>query len=685
MTALNSPSDGRRASAATAAIVLFGGLLGILLSLLIGEPARRLLFDGWQQVSPRPIATDRVAVVLVDPDSLASVGPWPWPRYYLARLTEEIARQQPRAIGFDMIFPEADALNPAQFVALYPELPEAGRSALGALPTMDSTFAKPIAASPVVLGRLGIDGNGSDPAQLMVDPEVTGPAPPRSLRYPQVLTSIAELDDVALGHGMLNGPPDDDGIVRSIPLTVTAGKRVLPGFAADLARIAAGAPTLHWQGDHLRLGDRLIPADRQARMALRFGEFPNAATHSAALVVAGEAPRNAFTGKVVVIGLGAEGSADVVSTPVVTEGYGAFVQAQAVDAILNGAWLSRPAWVVAAEWASGALLVLLVMMAGLHRRRWFAMAATMVVALPLVSWLTFDRGQMLFDPIRPSAMAIGAALALQSLLFVRARAERSRLAAALVEQRVTSARQEGEMEAARTIQLGMVPSAAKLAALDARLDVSGLLSPARSVGGDFYDAVALDGDRVLLVIGDVAGKGIPAALYMALSKGLAKSFLSREGVGLEAAARALNRELLRDADDAMGVTMLMGILNCTNGELAMINAGHENPIVREPGEAARSIALRGGPPLCVCDFRYEQETIILAPGTMVALITDGVTEAQDAGGNLFGSARAVDAVSASSGAGAQDAVHALVKAVRAFEGGAEPSDDLTIMAVGYRV
>lgn len=684
MTALNSPSDKRRPSAVTAAITLLGGTLGALLSLLIGEPARRELFDSWQQVAPRPIATDRVAVVLVDPDSLANVGPWPWPRYYLARLTEEIAQQKPRAIGFDMIFPEADALNPDQFAALYPELPEAGRTALGSLPTMDSTFATTISASPVVLGRLGVDGNGSDPAQLMIDPEVAGRPPPRSLRYPQVLTSIAELDDVALGHGMLNGPPDDDGIVRSIPLTVTAGKRQLPGFAAELARIAAGAPALRWQGDHLRLGNRSIPADGQARMALRFGEFPNSATHSAARILAGETPPNAFTGKVVVIGLGAEGSADVVSTPVVTEGYGAFVQAQGVDAILKGAWLSRPAWVVAAEWASGALLVLMVLMAGLYRRRWFAVAAASVVALPLVSWLAFDRGQMLFDPIRPSAMAIGAALALQSLLFVRARAERTRLAAALVEQRVASARQEGEMEAARTIQLGMVPSAAKLAALDPRLDVSGLLSPARSVGGDFYDAVVLDRDRVLLVIGDVAGKGVPAALYMALSKGLAKSFLSREGVSLEAAARALNRELLRDADDAMGVTMLIGILDCSNGALAMINAGHENPIIRKPGEAARSIALRGGPPLCVCDFPYEEETVVLTPGTMVALITDGVTEAQDASGNLFGSDRAVAAASASSGAGAQAAVDALVKAVRAFEGGAEPSDDLTIMTVGYR-
>ncbi|QIK95751.1 CHASE2 domain-containing protein [Sphingomonas sp. HDW15A] len=157
-----------------AAVVLFGAVVGAMISLLAGQTIQRILFDSWQRSAPREISTDRVAVVLIDPASLATVGGWPWPRYYLARLTEQIARQKPKAIGFDMIFPENDRLNPEHFASLYPELPSSRREEIGELPTMDSMFAQTLGAAPTVLGRLGIKGDGSDPNVLLADPLVEG-------------------------------------------------------------------------------------------------------------------------------------------------------------------------------------------------------------------------------------------------------------------------------------------------------------------------------------------------------------------------------------------------------------------------------------------------------------------------------------------------------------------------------
>ena len=226
-----SVSEARPARLRSAAIVLVGGMAGALISLLMGQPLQRMLFDGWQRSTPRTIAADRVAVVLIDPLSLSTVGAWPWPRYYMARLTEKIAAQKPKAIAYDMIFPESDRLNPEHFAALYPELPENERKDIGELPSMDSMFAQTLGSSPSVLGRLGIiEGDGSDPKDLMADPLVEGRPPPATPRYKQVLTSIAELDDIALGHAMLNGEPDSDGIVRAVPLTVMAGTVRLPIF-----------------------------------------------------------------------------------------------------------------------------------------------------------------------------------------------------------------------------------------------------------------------------------------------------------------------------------------------------------------------------------------------------------------------------------------------------------------------
>jgi serine phosphatase RsbU (regulator of sigma subunit) len=382
---------------------------------------------------------------------------------------------------------------------------------------------------------------------------------------------------------------------------------------------------------------------------------------------------------VVLIGLAAEGSADLVATPLATEGYGVYVQAQAVDAILKGGWLQRPPWAAAAEWLAGAVLTLLVVLAALTRRWWLLGAAVAAAALPIASWVAFDRSNLLFDPIRPLTIFAGAALALLALLFVRARAERERLAAALVEQRIATARQEGELQAARSIQLGMVPGPDRLSKLDPRVEISGQLDPARSVGGDFYDASKFDDDRLLLVIGDVTGKGIPAALYMALSKGLAKSVLTRKDGQLGDAVSALNRELLRDADESMGVTMLIAILDCASGEVVMVNAGHENPIIRRADGEAHSIAMTGGPPFCVCDFPYQEERTRLEPGDTLILITDGVTEAENANGKFFGVTGAIAAAEETAGENAENTARSLSVRVRLFEGETEPSDDLTVL------
>ncbi|MET0251870.1 MAG: CHASE2 domain-containing protein [Novosphingobium sp.] len=685
--ASSSRSDAR-VRAGLVAAVLAGAILGAVVSLVAGSAARQALFDAWQRAAPRTIAADKVAVVLIDPLSLEHVGAWPWPRYYMARLVEEIAARQPAAIGFDMSFPEADRFNPDNFATLYAEMDAATIAGLTRLPTMDSVFATVLGRAPgVVLPWLGISEGGADPAQLLAEPIVRGKPPPGTPAFPRVLASIPELDDVAAGHGVFNGPPDADGTVRRVPLTVLVGDRPLPGLAVELARIALGVPEVTWRGRTLAIGDERLPADESGRLALRFGTFPNAGTYNAARLFAGEAgkiPADAFAGKVVLIGLGSEGTADLVSTPVGAEGYGVFVQAQAVDAILKRGWLDRPAWANAAEWLAAAILVALLLLTGLVGRRWpLAAAALLAGGGWLAAWLAFDRGNVLLDPLRPLLVGAGAAIALALTVFARARAERARLAAQLVEQRVAVAMQEGELQAARSIQLGMVPSARALATLDPRIEVGAVLKPARQVGGDFYDAVRIDDDRVLFVVGDVTGKGIPAALYMALSKTLTKSVLIRHRGELASTVAEINDELLREADEAMGVTMLIVMLDSASGELEMVNAGHENPILIRAGGAAETLPLEGGPPFCVCEFPYPGEKARLAPGDTLVLITDGVTEAQDGEGALFGLDRTITSLDGPRELAPGGRIEHLSRAVGAFEGDKEASDDLTIMAIRY--
>jgi serine phosphatase RsbU (regulator of sigma subunit) len=218
--------------------------------------------------------------------------------------------------------------------------------------------------------------------------------------------------------------------------------------------------------------------------------------------------------------------------------------------------------------------------------------------------------------------------------------------------------------------------------LDARVDLDALLEPAKSVGGDYFDAMKIGDDRLGFAIADVTGKGVPAALFMAMSKALTSAALSRMQVGPDGMAEAINRELLKDNSEAMSVTMLLGILDLTTGEVQLICAGHEDPLLLDCDGNQKRIKLDGGPPFSVAEFPYPLERLALKSGETLVLVTDGVTEAQNAASDLFGR----DRILTGRGEWARSAttiVECIRDEVRSFEDGTEATDDLTVMAIRY--
>jgi serine phosphatase RsbU (regulator of sigma subunit)/CHASE2 domain-containing sensor protein len=656
-------------------------LLATLVSAFAGEAMRRPLFDLWQRMSPRDLSGTKVHVVLIDADGIAAVGPWPWPRYHMARLTEEIAARHPKAIGFDMLFPEPDRVRPDLFAALYPELSQSAATEVRKLQPMDRLWGQVIGRAPVVLGRAGMRNGGADPSQLIVDAEIKGRLPSGLASEPRVVANIPELEQSALGHGLLNGPPDSDGTVRRIPTLMKLGDRPMPSLSMELARIALGQDRLTVDGRSVTVGKQRVPVDREGRMLLHFGRFPPAQISSAAEVFRKGFPADAFAGQVVLVGLAAEGTVDIVSTPMVPAYYGPLVQAQATDAILRGGWLARPSWASPAEWAAGlALGLLILVLAAMRRRRFLLIPAAIALLLPLGAWIAFTELSLLIDPLRPLLLGGASAAGVAAGMFVEARRERARLRDALVRERIAAAATEGELQAARTIQLDMLPPRAELARIDRRLDIDALLEPAKSIGGDLYDVIRLDADRIAFLVGDVTGKGVPAALFMALSKALTKSVVLRGVPSLADAAFVLNQELMRDNSE-LNLTMLIGIIDLATGELTLLSAGHEHPLhIRSDGSVAIH-TLEGGPPFCILDFPYPDEPMKLAPGETLVLISDGVSEALNGSDQLFGHERLIAGLTGKPDATAM--IEAVREAVRAFEDGTDPTDDLTVMAVRY--
>ena len=658
-------------------------LIAVTLSLVAGDRMRRGIFDSWQAAKPRDLSATDVRVVMIDDASIEMIGPWQWPRYYLARLTENLAARKAKVVAFDIVFPERDRVRPETFVSLYPELSPGAAAEVKALQPMDELFGQVIGASPVVLAHAGVDKAPAAQPPLL-DGTITGELPPATYRWPEELAAIPELDDVAIGHGLINVPPDVDGVIRSVPLVMIAGDKSRAGFAAEIARNALGAETIAANGTSIRIGAQDVPVDRSGRMRFHFGIFPPDRIISAARVLGNDKllDPGEFAGKTVLIGVTAEGSADIAATPIASQAYGPVVQAQAVDAILRGGWLNRPAWVEALEWALAGLLALLALGNALFGRAYRILLAAIFVAVPIASWLAFANAALLFDPARPLLVGGGAVAGVAMGLFAIARIDRERLREALVQERIVAAETEGELQAARAIQLGMVPPRARLQSLDPRVDLDALLEPAKSVGGDFYDAVKIGDDQVGFAIADVTGKGVPAALFMGMTKALTGAALSRMQADPDAMAEAINAELLKDNVEAMGVTMLLGILDLPTGIVRMVCAGHEDPFFLSAAGEAERIRLEGGPPLCAADLPYPLETVTLHPGDSLVLVTDGVTEAQNAQGKLFGSKRLlVDGALA--GGGATAIIEGIRDQVRQYEEGTEATDDLTVMAVRY--
>lgn len=677
---------------------LTAALLTALAVLLGGPWLRQPLYDLYQTLAPAPDVSERVQVVVIDADSIRDIGGWPWTRFYLAALTERIAERGAAAIGFDLLFGEPDRHDPAEFAGVYRELPGDVTRRLQSLPSGDAAFQRAIGRNPVVLARAGVADESFDavdgaPELLPPEAQFQGPVPRQLKTYPSALANIPLLDGAPLGHGLVNGERDSDGLVRRVPLVARAGGQLTPGFAAELVRIAEGADRIVLEGDArrlaaVRIGDRRVPSGPDGQLLLRFSDWRNTPTISAVDVMRQGLRPDLFKDKIVLVGLAAAGTSDVTSTPRAKAIYGVFVQAQTVDAILRGAGLRRPGWAPAIEWGVALLFVGLSFF-GVPRAPIGPVILFAIIEVAGVfgaSLLAFQNN-LLIDPFPMLLPGAANSAVMVTLLFVEGRRVQRRLRSALEDERLSAARISGELAAASEIQSGMLLPRSDLARVSPAVELDAVLQSAKTVGGDLYDAFAFDDGRVCFLVGDVTGKGVPASLFMALSKALSRSLLMRPNTNLAAAVAEINAELSRDNRQSMAVSLLVGVLTPSDGAIELCCAGHENPLVVGADGTVRELALDGGPPLCVDEaFPYPTEPHRLAPGEVLVAFTDGVTEAQAPDGRLFSRSELLAAVAeAARQPGLTAMVDDLVARVRAFEAGGDPSDDLTVLAVRRRV
>jgi serine phosphatase RsbU (regulator of sigma subunit) len=186
-----------------------------------------------------------------------------------------------------------------------------------------------------------------------------------------------------------------------------------------------------------------------------------------------------------------------------------------------------------------------------------------------------------------------------------------------------------------------------------------------------------------ILVADVADKGMGAALYMALSRTLIRTYADEYDTQPELVLQAVNRRILRDTQADLFVTVFYGILDPASGTLSYSNAGHNPPYVLSAGDGSSIQALvRTGIPLGIFeDIPWERGDVQLAPGDVLVLYSDGIPEAQDRQGSFFGEERLLEIVQASRGCSALDVREALLAQVRQFVGDAPQYDDITLMVL----
>ncbi len=551
---------------------------------------RLLGFDILQQTLPRmPDASYPVRIVDIDEPSIKAFGNWPWRRDLLARLIDKLFASGVRVVVFDMVFPEPTggrarsiAGSVAEFARIQAAAEQTSRG--GIAPTIPLPRRSP--RHPTVLGIIGTSQAVRRPAK--------GQSIVRDHRrerhefvpnFAGASGNLPALEEAAAGIGALNWLPDHDQILRRIPLVVAISGKLYPslvdGGAARLQRRQDDPRALgrRWRlcrqsGHHDRSpsvkpsSQRIVTASSGFRS---LGTIPKR-TISAADVLQGKAPANALDGRIAIIGTSAPGLLDLRATPLDPIISGVEINAQALEQLLTKRLLIRPDYAVGMEIvltvASALLLGLMVYWWG--ARVSAAVGFATVCLFSLGSLLAFSQG-LLLDAVFPIMTSTAAYIFGTGYLYYEAESERNRGREAL--QRIAR-----EMEAAAQIQRTFLPKELPTGPFDSKFEIFAVMKPAKAVGGDFYDYFLINDRKLGFVVGDVSGKGVPAALFMSVSRTVLRT-IAFEGEEPGIVLSKVNAILSRDNTEGMFVTIFYAALDLETGRLAFSSAGHDDALL----------------------------------------------------------------------------------------------------------
>lgn len=654
---------------------------------------RLLGFDILQQTVPRPVDPEYpVRIIDIDEPSIKAFDSWPWRRDLLAKLIAKLFAAGARVVAFDMVFPEPTP-------ALLDQLPEKMRQStelkaildkFAEARSPDGVMADAMRGRSVVLGMIGTSRESGPVPEAKASFATIGES---ALSFANGFSgasgNLAVLEQSAAGIGALNWFPDHDQILRRIPLVIGVAGELYPSLVSESLRVFAGAKTIlvrtagegGFTGNKgitaIGLGGVVIPTDGDGQLWLHFSHHDPKRTISAADVLHDKVPPNSLEGRIAIIGTSAPGLLDLRATPLDPVISGVEINAQAIEQLIDGTSLVRPDYAKGLEivltMASTLLLAAMVYVWG--ARIAAIVGFVTVCAFALASLWTFSHG-LLLDAVFPIMTSSAAYIVGTGYLYFEAESERNRGREAL--QRIAR-----EMEAAAQIQRTFLPKEIPAGLFATKFDIFAVMKPAKTVGGDFYDYFLVGDKKLGIVVGDVSGKGVPAALFMSVSRTVLRT-IAFEGEEPGAVLTKVNAILSRDNTEGMFVTIFYALLDLETGILTFSSGGHDDALLLQGSKDWEQLHYMG-PAIALFDFAdYPTATRQLAPGDTVVLLTDGITEAFNIDGRVFGQERLAKWMNQRTFSTSIDLVRSLTDEITRFSEGTEQSDDITCVAMSFR-
>lgn len=477
-------------------------------------------------------------------------------------------------------------------------------------------------------------------------------------------------------QGHINAMSDVDGVVRHGLLYVEPEMNGADGHVLSMSRMAARLFLEQQEGEPQAADDAGASADGRffyIPYTGRPGDFYDGVSLSR--LIRGEIPPDYWAGKIVLIGPYATALQDAYFTPIDkgAQMFGVEIQANMIQSFLENNTrreLPQLPQLAVLFVLCAAAMMLFMNMSVLEA----SLLAGFLAAMGPVCAINLYNAGLVTHPLwAPVGVAVVYILAM-AVHYMRTARERRALA--LEKERIAA-----ELSLATRIQLSALP---KEFPKREKFHVYASMTPAKEVGGDFYDFFMMDEDHLGLVIADASGKGVPAALFMMVSSALIRN----AAVGEYSPAKVLttvNHQLCTRNPEEMFVTVWMGVLEVSTGRLTAANAGHEYPILKRPGMSFELFKDRHGLVLGAMDgVRYREYEIQMEPGTKLFVYTDGLSEATNGSTVQFGTDRTIDALRGREDGSPEELVRAVLDAVEAFVADAPQFDDLTMLCVEYR-